>query len=152
MWKDIARVKTVENKKGDVTQIRIYPSERKTATYLHSFEEMETLASLIRERTRDNALHEEKRHKVDWQNPFVGVLVAGVPTIIVMCVIASMGRTAMDIFAIVCAFVVGIGALVFRPLTKLDAFSKWVESAFAIILIALGTYGLICFLSTGSLR
>jgi membrane protein YdbS with pleckstrin-like domain len=152
LWKDIARVKTVENKKGGVAQIRIYPRERETAMYLLSFEEMETLASLIREKTRDNVLHRERRCKVNWKNPFVGVLVGGVPTIVVMCVIASMGRTAMDIFTIACAFAIGIGTLVFRPLTKLDAFDKWVESAFAITLIILGIYGLICFLSTGHLR
>ena len=151
LWKDIAKIKTVENKNGGVAQIKIYPKEHKMAMYLHGFGQMQTIANLVKERTFDSALHQEKRYKLDWQNPFVSLLVAGVPTMVIMFVIASMGNKAMDIFAIVCSLSVGFGLLMFRPMTKFDVCNKWVESVLGIILIVLGIYGLICFLFAGKI-
>ena len=124
LWKDIARIKTVENKNGVVAQIKIYPKKPKMAMYLHGFREMENLANLIRETTSDSVLHQEKRWKLDWHNPFVGLLLGGVPTMVIMFIIASMGSKAMDIFAVTMAFIVSLWILMFRPLTKLNASSK----------------------------
>jgi len=151
LWKDIARIKTVENKNGVVAQIKIYPKKPKMAMYLHGFREMENLANLIIERTSDSVVHLEKRWKLDWQNPFVGLLLGGVPTVVIMFIIASMGSKVGDIFAIVCALLVGLWILMFRPLTKLNACNKWVESVFGIVVLALGIYGLIYFLFVGKL-
>ena len=78
LWKDIARIKTVENKNGVVVQIKIYPKKAMMATYIHGFQEMENIANLIRERTSDKSvLHQENRWKLDWHNPFVGLLLGG---------------------------------------------------------------------------
>ncbi|OHB84324.1 MAG: hypothetical protein A2Z38_08440 [Planctomycetes bacterium RBG_19FT_COMBO_48_8] len=149
LWKDIARIKTVENKNGVVAQIKIYPKKPKMAMYLHGFREMENLANLIKERTSDSVVHLEKRWKLDWHNPFVGLLLGGVPTVVIMFIVASMGSKAGDIFAIVCALLVGLWILMFRPLTKLNASSKWVELVFGIVLLGIGIYALIYFLFVG---
>jgi hypothetical protein len=44
----------------------------------------------LKERTSDRVLFKEKRWKLDWQNPFVGVLAGGVPAMVVMFIIASI--------------------------------------------------------------
>jgi hypothetical protein len=150
-WKDITRIKTVEKKNGVITQIKIYPKRAIMATYIHGFEEMENMANLIRERTSDIILHEEKRLKLDWQNPYIGILLAGLPTMVVMFIIASMGSKAMDIFAIVFALLGGLCLLIIRPLTKLNVFGKWVELFFAIILLGLGIYALIYYFLFGKM-
>jgi hypothetical protein len=77
LWKDIAKIKTIENKNGGVAQIKIYPKEQKMAMYLHDFREMETIDHLVKEKTLDNALHYVKYSKLDWKNPFVNILVGG---------------------------------------------------------------------------
>ena len=151
LWKDITRIKTVEKKNGVVAQIKIYPKKAKMATYIHGFQEMENIANLIRERTSDSVLYQEKRWKLDWQNPYVGLLVGGLPTVVIMFIIASMGSRAIDIFAIVFALLVGSCLLIVSPLTKLNVFSKWVELAFGIILLGLGSYALIYFLLFGKI-
>ena len=119
------------------------------AMYLHGFREMENLANLIRERTSDSVLHQEKRWKLDWHNPFVGLLLGGVPTMVIMFIVVSMGSKAVDIFAIVCALLVGLWILMFRPLTKLNASSKWVELVFGIVLLGIGIYAIVYFLLFG---
>jgi hypothetical protein len=151
LWTDIARIKTVENKNGVVTQIKIYPKKPKMVMYLHGFQEMEDLANLIIERMPDSVMRQEKRWKLDWQNPYIGVLVGGLPTMVIMFIIVSMGSKAMDIFAIVFALLVGSGCLIFRPLTKVNACNKWVESILGFILLSLGFYALIYFLLFGKI-
>ena len=150
-WKDITRIKTVEKKNGVVTQIKIYPKRAIMATYIHEFEKMEDMANLIRERTSDTVLHQEKRWKLDWQNPYIGLLVGGLPTMVIMFIIASMGSKAMDIFAIVVALLGGLCLLIIRPLTKLNVFGKWIELFFAIILLGLGIYALIYYFLFGKM-
>ena len=151
LWKDIARIKTVENKNGVVAQIKIYPKKPKMAMYLHGFREMENLANLIRERTSDSVVHMEKRWKLDWQNPFIGLLVGGVPTMVIMFIVVSMGSKAGDIFAVAMAFIVSLGILIFRPMTKLNSSSKWVELVFGIVLLGIGIYAIIYFLLFGKM-
>jgi len=150
-WKNITRIKTVEKKNGVITQIKIYPKRAIMATYIHGFEEMENMATLIRERTLDTVLHEDKRWKLDWQNPYIGILVGGLPTMVVMYIIASMGSKAMDIFAIVVALFGGLCLLIIRPLTKLNVFSKWVELILGIYLLILGIYALIYYFLFGKM-
>jgi len=152
LWMDIARIKTVENKNGVVAQIKIYPKKLKMAMYLHGFQEMEDLANLIIERMPNSVLHQEKRWKLDWQRPFINMLVAGLPAMVIMFIIASMGSKAMDIFAIVVALLGGLCLLIIRPLTKLNVFSKWVELILGIVLLVLGIYALINFLLSGKIQ
>jgi len=152
LWMDIARIKTVENKNGVVAQIKIYPKKPKMAMYLHGFQEMEDLANLIIERMPNSVLHQEKRWKLDWQRPFINMLVAGLPAMVIMFIIASMGSKAMDIFAIVVALLGGLCLLIIRPLTKLNVFSKWVELILGIVLLVLGIYALINFLLSGKIQ
>ena len=151
LWKDITRIKIVEKKNGVVAQIKIYPKKAMMATYIHGFQEMENIANIIRERTSDSVPHQEKRWKLDWQSPYVGILVGGLPTIFMMFIISSMGSKAMDIFAIVVALLGGSCFLIIRPLTKLDVCNKWVESVLGIILLGLGIYSLIYFLLFGKM-
>jgi len=151
LWKDITRIKIVEKKDGVVAQIKIYPKKAMMATYIHGFEEMENIANLIREKTSDSIPHQEKRWKLDWQSPYVGLLVGGLPTMVMMFIIASMGNKAMDIFAIVVALLGGSCLLIVRPLTKLDVFSKWVESVFGIVLLGIGIYALIYYFLFGKM-
>jgi len=151
LWNDIARINIDEKKNGVVASIRLYPKKPKIAMYLYGFREMEDLANLIKERTSDSVLLQEKRWKLDWQNPFVGVLAGGVPTMVVMFIIASMGSKAMDIFAILFSLLVGLWLLMFRPLTKFDVCNKWVELTLVAVLLILGIYGLICFLLVGKI-
>lgn len=149
LWKDITRIKTVEKKNGIVTQVKIYPKRAIMATYIHGFEEMENMANLIRERTSDTVLHQEKRWKLDWQNPYIGLLVGGLPTMVITFIVASTGSKAMHIFAVAFALLTGLCFLIIRPLTKLDVFSKWIELFFGIALLSLGIYALIYFLLFG---
>jgi hypothetical protein len=151
LWTDIARIKTVEKKNGVVAQIKIYPKKPNMAMYLHGFQQMENLAYLIKERTSDSVVHQEKRWKLDWQNPYVVMLVGGVPTMVVMFIVASMGSKAGDVFAVSMGFIVGLGILKFRPMTKHNASIKWVELFFGIALLGLGIYALIYYFLFGKM-
>lgn len=151
LWKDITRIKVVEKRNGVITQIKIYPKKAIMATYIHGFQEMENIANLIRERTSDTVLHQDKRWKLDWQNPYVGILVGGLPTMVVIIIIASMGSKAMDIFAIVVALLGGLCLLIIRPLTKLNVFSKWVELILGTYLLVLGIYASIYYFLFGKM-
>jgi len=152
LWKDITKIKIVKKKGGIVIQIKIYPKKAIMATYIHGFQEMEDLAGLIKERTSNKGVvHMEKCWKLDWQNPYVGVLVGGLPTMVIMFIIASMGSKAMDIFAIIVALLGGLCLLIIRPLTKLNVINKWVESIVGIVLLGLGIYALIYYLLFGKM-
>jgi len=152
LWTDIARIKTIVNKNGVVNQIRIYPKKPKMVMYLCRFQEMEDLANLIRERTSDmGVVHLEKHWKLDWDNPFIGAPAAIVPTMAIMFIIASMGSKAMEIFAIVVALILGLWLLMYRPMTKSNASSKWVELFFVILLFGVVIYILIYFLLFGKM-
>jgi hypothetical protein len=152
LWTDIARITIIENKNGIVNQIRIYPKKPKMAMHLHGYQEMEDLASLIKERTSDKGVvHLEKRWKLDWDNPFIGAPVALVPTMVIMFIVASMGDKAMDIFAVSMAFIVSLWILIFRPFTKLNASGKWVDLFFGIVPLGIGIYALIYYLLFGKM-
>jgi hypothetical protein len=150
-WTDITRIKTVEKKNGIVVLIIIYPQKPKMAMHLSGFEEMEDLANLIKERTSDSIVYQEKRWKLDWQNPFIIVTTALVPTTVLMFVITSMGNKAVDVFAVSMAFIVSFGLLIFRPFTKYNPSGKWVELFFAILLIGIGIYALIYYFLYGKM-
>ena len=152
LWTDIAKIKTIENKAGVVNQIRIYPKKPKKAMYLCRFQEMEDLTNLIKERTSDKGVvHLEKRWKLDWDNPFIGAPMALVPTMVIIFIVASMGSKAGDIFAIVIALILGLWLLMFRPMTKHNPSSKWVELFFGITLLGVIIYVLIYFLLFGKM-
>ena len=149
LWKDIAGIKTVRSRRGGVAQITLYPKKPKIPIYLHGFRDMEDLANLMRERTSEGVVLCEKRSKLDWQNPFVCMLVGGVPTVVAIFIIASMGSKAMDIFAILFALSVGLLLLVFRPFTKFDLGFKWIELIAGIGMLILGIHMLRCLLTLG---
>ena len=151
LWTDIIRIKTIKNIKGIVNQIRIYPQKPKKAMYLHGFQQMEDLANLIKERTSDSVVHQEKCWNLDWDNPFIGAPVAIVPTMVIMFIVASMGSKAGDILAVSMCFIVGLGILKFRPITKHNASIKWVELFFGIALLGLGIYALIYYFLFGKM-
>jgi hypothetical protein len=151
-WTDIAGIKTIKNKNGVVNQIRIYPKKPKMTMHLARYQDMENLANLIRERTSDKSVaHLEKRWKLDWDNPFIGAPVAIVPTMVIMFIVASMGSKAMDIFAVSIAFIISLGLLIFRPLTKHNASGKWVELFFVIVLLGICIYAIIYYLLFGKM-
>lgn len=156
MWDDITRIKMVEKKNGNVVVVRLYPKKPAVTMHLYGFRETDDLANLIKERTLGKVILQEKRLKINWLNPIVGLLMFGVPTMIVtmivMFIIASMGSKAIDIFAILVAFSTGLLLLIFRPLTKLDACDKWVEIAFVVVILISGLYGLIEFLQSGKIH
>jgi len=149
LWGDIERIKIVERKNGDVAQISLYPPKPKTAIYLGGFAEMKDLAGLIQKNAPDRLPLVKKRWRLNWQNPFVSVPVSLVPTMFILCIIASMGSKAIDIFAIFCALSVGLGLLIFRPLTKFDIRNKWFELLVSAILLVLGIHALTYFLLFG---
>lgn len=151
LWENVERIKIVKRKNGDVAQISLYPPKPKTAIYLCGFAEMKDLASLITENAPDGVLLLQKRWRLNWQNPFVSVPVCLVPTILVLCIIFSMGTMAVNTFAYLCALSLGLGLLIFRPLTKFDVSNKWFELLLVIALLVPVIYGLICFVQTGRL-
>ena len=150
-WDDMTGIKMFEKKNGDVAVIRLFLKNPKRTIYLSGFREMEDMANHIKERTPDSIPLEEKHWKLDWQQPIVGFLIGGVPTMIVIFIITLMGSKVRDIFAISVAFAVGLLLLIFRPLTKFEIFNKWIDLAFGAVLIILGLYGLIEFLLSGKL-
>jgi len=151
MWDDITRIKVIEKKNGNVTVIKLSLKNPKRTRYLSGFREMEDMANLLKERTSNRGLLQEKHLKINWLNPIVGFLIGGVPVMIVMFIITLMGSKARDIFAISFAFAVGLLLLIFKPLTKFDLFNKWFELAFGAVIIIFGLYGLIEFLLSGKL-
>ena len=151
LWEDIEKVKVVENKNGDVVHISLSAQKPKPAMYFGGFAKMKDLARLVTENAPEGILLRRKRWRLDWQNPLIVALIVIPPTLIAVCAVASMGSKAMDIFAIVVAFALGAGLLVFRPFTKYDASSKWFELLVAVALLVMSTYGCICFAQTGRL-
>lgn len=149
-WEDIARIVTIKDNKGVTVYIRLYPKKRKVV-YLRGFRQMEELASLIKGKSPSEVLLREKHWRFNWKNPFVGIIAGGVPAVIIMFIIASMGNKAMDVFAILFALCVGLLVLMFRPLTKWDVCNRCVEIILGAVLLFLGFYGLICFLLSGKL-
>jgi hypothetical protein len=77
------------------------------------------------------------------------VLVAGVPTVAAMFVLASIGSKAPGIFVILAVLALGLFLLVFRPLTKCDLGFKWIEFIGGIGMLILGIYMLTCLLTLG---
>lgn len=153
MWDDITRIKVIEKKNGNVVGIRLYTKKPAVTIHLFAFREIGDLTNLIKERTFGKVILQEKHWKINWLNPNVSFLIGGVPAMIVMAVICSMGSKAMDIFAIFVAFAVGLFLLIFRPLKKCDIFyNKWIELAFGAVFLIWGLYGLIVFLLYGKLR
>lgn len=148
-WDNIIKVKLVENPKGSLVRIRLYQKNNK-AIYLFGFNEMGTIANLIKGRISNNVLVETKRHRLDWETPIISIISAAV-TIIVMTIIASKGTKAMNIFAISAALCVGSWLLIYRPLTKFNLRNKWFEIISAVFMIIIGIYGFIVFLLTGKL-
>ncbi|UCC97982.1 MAG: hypothetical protein JSW66_19305 [Phycisphaerales bacterium] len=148
-WKDITRIKTVEKKKGGLFYISLYRKRPRMAMSLHGFTEMEDLANLIKERASEGVSLQEKRCKLDGQRPFAAGPIVLIPTLVVMCVIASMGSKAMDIFFVSFSLLAGLCLLIFRPLTKFDFSLKWIELILAVVLLILGARALDCFLSIG---
>jgi len=151
LWEDIERIKIVERKNGDVAKISLYPRKPKRAIYICGFVEMKDLAGLIKENAPDRVSLRQKRWRLDWQNPFVAVPVSGVPTIVVMCITVSMGPRAVEIFVILCVLSLGLGLLIFRPLTRFDVSNKWFELLIVAVLLVLGIYSSIYFLLFGTM-
>ena len=149
LWDDIARMKVIEKKNGNVAIIRLYPKKSGVTMHLYGFREIEELAELIKERTLGKVMLQEKCWKINWLNPFVCMPMVGVPTMIVMFIIASMGSKAVDIFAILTTLSIGLLVLIFEPLTKFDICNKWVELTLGVILLILGFFALISFLLLG---
>ncbi len=147
MWNDIAGMKTIHKRSGAVFQINLYPNKPDIPMHLHGFRDMDGLAALIKERTPEGAKFHEKRWKLDWQNPLVSMLVAGVPTMVIMFVLLSMGNKAVvEILTILAALSFGLFLLASRPLTKSDIGFKWIELIVGVGMLVIGTYLLIRFL------
>ena len=149
LWKDITRIKTVQNKKGGLAHITLYRKRPRMAVWLHGFTEMEDLANVIKESTPEGVLLQERRWKLDRQKPFATAPIVLVPTMAVMLVVVSIGSKAMDVFGISSAFLVGSGVLIFRPLTKSNVSLKWIELILAVVFLILGIRRLNCLLSLG---
>ena len=149
LWDNIIKMKLIENTKGGITCIRLYQKNKKTIQ-LFGFNGMENIADLIRQRISDNVLVETKRYRLDWENPIIPIM-TGIATMIILCIVASGGAKAMDIFVIVFSLFVGILLLVCRPLTKFNLSIRWFEIIGAVFLIIMGIYGFVVFIITGKL-
>lgn len=146
LWNDIAGMKTIHKRSGAVFQIGLYPNKPDIPMHLHGFRDMDDLAALTKERIHEGAKFHEKRWKLDWQNPLVSMLVAGVPTMVIMFVLLSMGSEAVvEILTILVALSFGLYLLASRPLTKSDLGFKWIELIVGIGMLILGIYLLIRF-------
>ncbi|MBC8472502.1 MAG: hypothetical protein H8D56_23820, partial [Planctomycetes bacterium] len=143
LWDNIIKIKLIENPDGGLVSIRLYRKNEKVI-YLGGFNEMEKIAHLIREKISDNVLVQTKRYRLAYDNPIVPII-SGSVTMVIMCLIASGGNKAMDIFTILFALCVGSGLLIYRPLTKFSLSSKWSEIICAVLLIILSIYGFIRF-------
>lgn len=149
LWDNIIKIKLIENPEGGLVCIRLYRKNEK-AIHLYGFNEMEKIAHLIKEKISDNVLVQTKRYRLDCDNP-IFLLITCIATMVILCIIASKGAKAMDIFAILLCLCGGSWLLTYRPLTKFNLNSKWFEIICAVLLIIMGIYGFIIFLFTGKL-
>jgi Ca2+/Na+ antiporter len=146
-WDSITRVKIVEDNKGETVRIQLRGRDKATL-WLFGLNEMEKLADQIRERARGEISIRIKRNKLSVRT--AGVMSA-VVTMLIMILITSLGAIAEDIFAILFVFAVSCFLLLFRPLSRLDAWPKWLETVCILLMFALGIWGLVSFLHNGFL-
>jgi hypothetical protein len=141
-WDNIARIKINENSKGEIIRVQIRGKD-KTVLSFYGLNEIERLASMLRERISDDILVNTKRSRLD--QPIIG-LISAISTMIFMAIIASFGEKAINIFAILVAFGTSFFLLLYRPLSKSDIGLKWIEITVSLTMFLLGIYGLISFL------
>jgi len=136
-WDNIIKVKVIENPKGDVEKIRLY-TKNKREMWLAGFEEMRGIASLIKKKISGNILVETKQgSKFDSGNPiFAAIVFTG--WMFFLCLIASIGIEAFEMFMILFILCAGTWMLIFRPLTKFNASDKWFEITSSVSLIFCG--------------
>lgn len=149
LWDNIIKIKLNENPEGNIVWIRLYQTNERVI-YLNGFDEMEKIVHLIREKISDNVLVQTKRYRLDPGSPIVPVII-GVSIMIIMCIVASGGTKAINIFAILFTLCVGFLFLICRPLTKSNLSYKWLEIILAVFLIIMGICRFIVFLFTGGL-
>lgn len=135
-WDNIIKVKVIENPKGDVEKIRLYTKDKREM-WLAGFEEMKGIASLIKKKISRNILIETKRSKFDWGSPiFVAIVFIG--WMFFLCLIASIGIEAIEMFMILFILGTGTWSLIYRPLTKFNLSDKWFEITSSVLLIFCG--------------
>jgi len=72
-WRDIAKIKIVETAPGGIHTIKLYERNKK-AIRLYGFNQMETIADLVKEKVSDNVSIRTKRQRLDWDNPFMVIM------------------------------------------------------------------------------
>jgi len=78
---------------------------------------MDEIARLVGQRVPDAGLLEDKRNKIDYENPLWSVL-AGVGTLAVLALVNMAGVHFEDIFSIAMAVGVALFLLIGRPISK----------------------------------
>jgi len=147
LWSDITKVKLVEDPKNGLIRITLH-QKNKRSIWLFGFNEMEKIASLIKDKIADDVLVRTKHNRFSRENP-VPIVIVAIGTTIGMCIIASGGDKAMDIFAILAALCCGGGILIFRPFTRSSIGFRWPELILGTLSLGLGVYALVEFILTG---
>jgi hypothetical protein len=136
VWGDIAKIKLQKAVDGSLLNIKVYGKHGKTIL-LGGFNEMEKIAALTREKVSNEVLFQESQYSLNWLHPPYGVATA-VVTMTFVGLISSLGRQAVDIFAISVSLAIGSMLLIFRPLTKANLSFKWLEIISAAALAIVG--------------
>jgi len=151
-WEHIAKVTIREKPNGAIAGIELRQINKRVR-WLSAYSDMDKMAELIKQHMPKTAKLETKRNKIDHHHiclRTIGYCFLMMGAVIVfMCFITWLGRTAIDIFAIVFALGVGSICLIGRPFRRLDVSEKWLDLIAGGSMFLLGIGALITFILTG---
>lgn len=100
LWCNIDKIKVTENARGQIHSIKLR-GKSKQVIRLYGLCGMDEIANLIKDRVSDSVSTQIKRHRLDWENPFIFVLVPWCYIIVTFFVFILLGKLFWDPFSTV---------------------------------------------------
>jgi len=114
-YQDIVKINIRRNRKDAVLYIKIKLKNK--SVMLAGYENMNQIASCLEERMKDNSWVIEKQTTLNWNNPFLLILLMITITLLILGMI-MINISIYKVFGIVMPIVIGLYMLIYRPITR----------------------------------
>ena len=98
VWDNVVKIKATMNLKGDVELIKLYEKDNKS-TRVCGFNNMDKILGLISEKVSDNTIIQTKRRKLNWDNPFVLLIICWGISVPICLVLIVLGKYFLGPFS-----------------------------------------------------
>jgi hypothetical protein len=118
-YQDLTRIVVRENKSGDIIGIQLYSPPRQVP--IAGFNDMNLLLNEIVQRIPDGVEIRRKRTSIDWNHPFVFLLLVVLTMAATLGLFTYVERLGEDVYEFFIAlFLIAVGAfnLIYRPVSK----------------------------------